>query len=97
MSVALTHLHEHKGVFVTTMGGGAIRYVPDATTVEPEFRMIYRVGPGASAPVFFITPDDRFLVQPIQGVLSPGDASFNRDYPGEHSRRVIVLPVRHQD
>jgi hypothetical protein len=40
MSVALTHLHEHKGVFVTTMGGGAIRYVPDATTAEPEFPMI---------------------------------------------------------
>jgi hypothetical protein len=33
-------------------------------------------------------------VQPIQGVLSPGDASFNRDYPGEHSRRVIVLDIQ---
>ena len=66
---ALTHLHEHKGVFAATMGGGAIWYAPDATAAEPEFRMIYRVGPGASAPVFFVTPDDRFLVQPIQGVL----------------------------
>ena len=51
-------------------------------------------GPGASASVFFVTPDDRFLVQPIQGVLSPGDASFDRDYPGEHSRRVIVLDIQ---
>ncbi len=94
MSVALTRLHEHKGVFAATMGGGAIWYAPDATAAEPEFRMIYRVGPGASASVFFITPDDRFLVQPIQGVLSPGDASYDRDYPGEHSRRVIVLDIQ---
>jgi hypothetical protein len=99
MSVALTHLHEHKGVFAATMGGGSIWYAPDATAAEPEFRMIYRVGPGASAAVFFITPDDRFLVQPIQGVISPGDVFpdgviYNRDYPGEHSRRVIVLDIQ---
>lgn len=102
MSVALTHLHEHKGVFAATMGGGSIWYAPDATAAEPEFRMVYRVGPGASAAVFFITADDRFLVQPIQGVLSPGDppppglsvSAFNRDYSGEHSRRVIVLDIQ---
>jgi hypothetical protein len=94
MSVALTHLHEHKGVFAATMGGGSIWYAPDATAAQPEFRMVYRVGPGASSAVFFITPDDRFLVQPIQGVWSPGDAVYNRDYPGEHSRRVIVLDIQ---
>jgi hypothetical protein len=102
MSVALTHLHEHKGVFATTMGGGSIWYAPDATAAEPEFRLIYRIGPGASAPVFLVTPDDRFLVQPIQGVLSPDDpppadlkrSAYNRDYDGEHSRRVIVLDIQ---
>jgi hypothetical protein len=102
MSVALTHLHEHKGVFATTMGGGSIWYAPDAMAAEPEFRLIYRIGPGASAPVFFVTPDDRFLVQPIEGVLSPDDpppaglkrSDYNRDYAGEHSRRVIVLDVQ---
>src|SRR5262249_9873409 len=73
---------------------GAVWYAPDASAAEPEFRMIYRIGPGASASVFLVTPDDRFLVQPIQGVLSPGDASYNRDYPGEHSRRVIVLDIQ---
>lgn len=101
MSVALTHLHEHKGVFATTMGGGTIWYAPDATAAEPEFRMIYRIGPGASAPIFFVTPDDRFLVQPIQGVLSSSDpppaglsvSAYNRDYDGEHSRRIIVLEI----
>jgi hypothetical protein len=102
MSVALTHLHEHKGVFATTMGGGSIWYAPDATAAEPEFRLIYRIGPGASAPVFLVTPDDRFLVQPIQGVLSPDEpppadlkrSAYNRDYDGEHSRRVIVLDIQ---
>ena len=96
MSVALTHLHEHNGVFAATMGGGTIWCAPDATAAEPEFRMIYRVGPGASPAVFFITPDDRFLVQPIQGVLSLPDnkGTYNRDYPGEHSRRVIVLDIQ---
>jgi hypothetical protein len=94
MSVALTHLHEHKGVFASTMGGGSIWYAPDATAAEPKFRLIYRVGPGASAPVFFVTPDDRFLVQPIQGVLSRDDPAYNRDYPGEHSRRVISLDIQ---
>jgi len=49
-----------------------------------------------------VTPDDRFLVQPIQGVLSPSDpppaglavSDYNRDYPSEHSRRVIVLDIQ---
>jgi hypothetical protein len=102
MSVALTHLHEHKGVFASSMGGGTMWFAPDATAAEPEFRMIYRVGPGASLPVFFVTPDDRFLVLPIQGVLSRDDPPpagvtdpvYNRDYKGEHSRRIIVLDIQ---
>ncbi len=80
MSVALTHLREHKGVFAATMGGGVDLVRAGRHRAQPEFRMIYRVGPGASAAVFTITPDDRYLVQPIQGTWSPGDASSNRDY-----------------
>ena len=44
--------------------------------------------------MFTITPDDRYLLQPIQGTWSPGDPVFNRDYPGEHSRRVIALDIQ---
>jgi hypothetical protein len=94
MSVALAHLRRHKGVFAATMGGGAIWYAPDATVPNPKFRMIYRVGPGAAAAVFTITPDDRYLLQPIQGTWSPGDPVYDRDYPGEHSRRVIALDIQ---
>jgi len=93
MSVALAHLRRHKGVFAATMGGGAIWYAPDATASPPKFRLIYRVGPGAAAAVFTLTPDDRYLLQPVQGTWSPGDAVYNRDYPGEHSRRLLALDI----
>ena len=94
MSVALTHLHAHKGVFAATMGGGSIWYASDATILQPEFRMIYRAGPGVSTAVFTITPDDRFIVQPIQGTWSPGDPVYDRDHQGEHSRRVLALDIQ---
>jgi hypothetical protein len=94
MSVVLTHLHRHKGVFAATMGGGSIWYAPDATAPTPDFRLIYRVGPGAAAAVFTITPDDRFILQPIQGTWSPGDPVYDRDYQGEHSRRVLALDIQ---
>ena len=94
MSVGLTHRRKHKGVFAATMGGGSVWYAPDATVPNPKFRLIYRVGPGASAAVFTITPDDRYLLQPIQGTWSPGDAVYDRDYRGEHARRVVVLDIQ---
>jgi hypothetical protein len=94
MSVAFPNRRKHKGVFAATMGGGSIWYAPDATVPKPEFRLIYRVGPGASAAVFAITPDDRYLLQPIQGTWSPGDPVHNRDYPGQHARRVIALDIQ---
>lgn len=94
MSVALTNRRSHKGVFAATMGGGAIWYAPDATVPSPQFRLVYRIGPGAAAAVFTITPDDRHLIQPIQGTWAPGDKLFNRDYAAENARRVIVLDIR---
>src|SRR5262249_1112045 len=94
MSVALPHLRRHRGVFAATMGGGTIWYAPDATAAQPKFRMVYRVGPGTAAAVFTLTPDDRYLLQPIQGTWSPGDAVYNRDYPGEHSRRLLALDIQ---
>ena len=94
MSVAFPNRRKHQGAFATTMGGGSIWYAPDATVPKPAFRLVYRVGPGTSAAVFTITPDDRYLLQPVQGTWRPGDPIFNRDYPGEHARRVIALDIQ---
>jgi hypothetical protein len=76
------------------MGGGTLWYAPGATVAKPEFRMVYRVGPGAAAAIFSITPDDRFLLLPMQGTWSPGDELYDRDYPGEHARRLLALDIQ---
>lgn len=94
MSVALPHRRKHKGVFAATMGGGSIWYAPDATAAQPKFRLIYRVGPGSSPAVFTITPDDRYLLQPIQGTWAPDDPLYDRDYRGQNARRVIALDIQ---
>jgi hypothetical protein len=95
MSIGMTHLHRHKGVFVASMCGGTLFYSPDITAASPVFREVYYIGPNAGPSIFFITPDDRYLVLPIAGTLSPGDPNYDRDYPGEHSRRVIALDIQH--
>ncbi|MET0383690.1 MAG: selenium-binding protein SBP56-related protein [Burkholderiaceae bacterium] len=93
MSVGFTHVRMHKAAFAASMMGGSLFYTPDATVAHPKFREIYSVGPGAGASVFTITPDDRYIILPISGIQSPGDALFDRDYSGEHSRRVIALNI----
>jgi hypothetical protein len=34
------------------------------------------------------------LILPVAGIEGPGDAVYDRDYRGEHSRRVVVLDLR---
>lgn len=47
-----------------------------------------------------VTDDDRFIIQPIAGIEAPpaldpaGSIDFDRDYPREHSRRVLTVDVR---
>lgn len=94
MEVGLTHLRQHRGAFTASMMGGTLFYSPDITAPSPVFREIYDVGPGAGASLFIITADDRYLVLPVAGILSPGDPNYNRDYPGEHSRRLVALDIR---
>ena len=55
---------------------------------------MYDVGPGAGASLFIITADDRYLILPVAGILSPGDPDYDRDYRGEHSRRLVALDIR---
>lgn len=94
MEIGATHLHAHKGVFTASMMGGALFYSPDITAPSPVFREVYDIGPGAGAGVFVITPDDRYLILAVSGIKSPGDPNFDRDYRGEHSRRLLAFDIR---
>ena len=94
MSAGLLHQKKNKGAFVSTMFGGVLYYTPDITAKEPIFKAVYDVGPNSGPGYFDISHDDKFLVLPISGMQSPGDPVYNRDYPNEHSRRVIVLDIQ---
>jgi len=94
MEVGLTHLHRHKGAFTASMQGGTLFYSPDITAPSPVFREVYDVGPGAGASLFIVTADDRYLILPVAGILSPGDPNYDRDYRGEHSRRLVALDIQ---
>jgi DNA-binding transcriptional LysR family regulator len=72
-----------------SMCGGTLYYTPDITVANPVFQEVYDFGPCTGASVFTLTPDDRFLIMPIAGIQSPGDPVYDRDYSGEHSRRVV--------
>lgn len=100
----------HDGAFSAAMCGGVLYYSPDITIAGdqynvfggkgPYWRAVYDVGPCTGVSYFSITDDDRFLILPISGIESPGSidpngaVEFDRDYPREHSRRVLTLDIR---
>ena len=100
----------HDGAFTPSMCGGTLFYSPDITVPGtqtnvfggkgPYWRAVYDVGPCTGVGYLNLTDDDRFLVLPISGIESPasidpdGAVEFDRDYPREHSRRVLTLDVR---
>lgn len=94
MAAGLLHKKKHKGAFTASMCGGVLFYASDITSANPQFKQVFDAGPCTGASVFKITKNDRFLLIPVAGIQSPGDPLYNRDYPGEHSRRVIVLDIR---
>jgi hypothetical protein len=94
MEIGATHLHRHRGVFTASMMGGTLFYSPDITGPSPVVREVYDIGPAAGAGIFDITPDDRYLILAVSGVLSPGDPNFDRDYRGEHSRCLLAFDIR---
>lgn len=98
MAMAETHLPSHTGMFVTSMGGGALYYSPDVTAPRPQFKLVYDFGPGTGPSLFSVSADDRYLIVPKAAMVSPGmkDANgnlYNRDYASEHDREVLVLDV----
>ncbi len=100
----------HDGAFSAAMCGGVLFYSPDITLdgntsnvyggKGPYWRAIYDVGPCTGVSYFNLTDDDRFLILPISGIESPasidadGAVEFDRDYPREHSRRVLTVDIR---
>ena len=100
----------HDGAFSAAMCGGTLFYSPDITLSGndinvyggkgPYWRAVYDVGPCTGVSYFTLTDDDRFLILPIAGIESPGSidpdgaVEFDRDYPREHSRRVLTVDIR---
>ena len=94
MSAGLMNRKKNKGAFTASMCGGAIFYTSNITSSEPVFKQVYDAGPCTGASVFKISKNDRFILIPIAGIQAPGDPIYNRDYAGEHARRVLVLDIR---
>ncbi len=100
----------HDGAFAAAMCGGVLFYSPDITVAGdktnvfggkgPYWRAVYDVGPCTGVSYFNLTDDDRLMVLPISGIESPasidpdGAVEFDRDYPREHSRRVLTVDIR---
>lgn len=96
MAMRTTHgsISGSKGAFVASMCGGSIFYSPDITVPKPEFRLVYDFGTCVGASVFTLTKDDNFMFLPISGIQVDGDPTFDRDYKGEHERRIAILDLR---
>lgn len=95
MAMRITHgTFGAKGAFVVSMCGGALYYSADITLAKPEFKQVYDFGACTGASVFTITQDDRFIFMPISGIQTDGDPIHDRDYSGEHNRRIAVLDIR---
>ncbi len=100
----------HDGAFTAAMCGGVLYYSPDITIPGnktnvfggkgPYWRAVYDVGPCTGVSYFSLTDDDRWMILPIAGIESPasvdpvGAVEFDRDYPREHSRRVLTVDIR---
>lgn len=98
----------HSGSSANSMCGGTMFYTANVRLPQsanngagPIWHAVYDVGPCSGVSYHHISHDDRFVVQPIAGIetnsargiqLAPND--FDRDYPRQHSRRMITMDVR---
>lgn len=91
----------HQGAFTASMCGGTLFYTSNILAPQSanngqgaKWNAVYDVGPCSGVSYFQITDDDKYLLLPIAGIQSPGDPEYNRDYPGEHDRRVLMLDIQ---
>jgi len=96
MAMRVTHgsISGSKGAFVASMCGGSIFYAQDITVPKPEFKLVYDFGTCVGASVFTLTKDDSFMFLPLSGLQVIGDPTHDRDYQGEHDRRIAILDLR---
>ncbi len=98
---------EHHGSSVNSMCGGTMFYTANVRLPQsanggrgPVWHAVYDVGPCSGVSYHAVIDDDRFIVQPIAGIESPADQDvlgppvFDRDYPRQHSRRMLTLDFR---
>jgi hypothetical protein len=98
---------EHDGASVDSMCGGSMFYTANVRLPQsanngygPIWHAIYDVGPCAGVSYHAIFDDDRLVAQPIAGIESNTNQDvlvppvFDRDYPREHSRRILTMDFR---
>jgi hypothetical protein len=98
----------HEFALADAMCGGTMFYTANIRLPQsanngygPIWHAMYSAGPCTGFADEIIPPDDRFVIQPVQGIetntakgLQFAKSSFDRDFPREHSRRVMVLDIR---
>lgn len=91
----------HHGASMNSMCGGTMYYTANARLPQsanngagPIWHAVYDVGPCAGVSYHGILQDDRFVVTPISGIANETSSDFDRDYPRQHSRRMLVHDFR---
>lgn len=91
----------HHGASMNSMCGGTMYYTANARLPQsanngagPIWHAVYDVGPCAGVSYHGILQDDRFTVTPVSGIANETSADFDRDYPRQHSRRMLVHDFR---
>jgi len=104
MELGVTNQHEHRGVFISAMCGGALYYAPDITAVAPVFREVWDVtaysgfhwpqlarGDGCAGSSWIqVSPDDNYLFNAVIG-RGPGSTSLTGS---DVVKQVFMLDIR---
>jgi hypothetical protein len=100
MGFSAMHVPGHDGAFSAAMCGGVLYYTSNVLAPQsanggkgPLWNAVYDAGPCTGVGYFSISDDDKYAYVPVSGIASPGDPVYERDYVGEHDRRVLALDI----